>query len=81
MAQDKLFFFNVVNSITELDPDGTLLTTVAEARSQALQMLGAMLQEADSNFPWGGGTPWKIWVSDGPRGTGSVLFTLQVAGS
>jgi hypothetical protein len=37
-----------------------------------------MLQEADSNFPWGG-APWRVWVSDGPQGSGRVLFTLQVS--
>ena len=79
--QDKLFFFNVINSNTELDSDGTVLSDIAEARSQALHMLGAMLRESESIFPWSGGTPWKIWVSDGPRGTGRVLFTLQVVGS
>jgi hypothetical protein len=40
--------------------------------------LGEMLQEADSNFPWGG-VPRKIWVSDGPQGSGHVLFTLQLS--
>jgi hypothetical protein len=77
-TQDNRFYFNVRNGGTELDPDGTLLSGIAEARSQALRMLGAMLQEADSNFPWGG-TPWRVWVSDGPQGSGRVLFTLQVS--
>jgi hypothetical protein len=78
MTQDDRFYFNVMNGGTELDPDGTQLSSIAEARSQALRMLGAMLQEADSNFPWNG-APWKIWVSDGPQGGGRVLFTLQVS--
>jgi hypothetical protein len=81
MTQDNRFYFNVINSVTELDPDGTLLSSIAEARSQALRLLGGMLRDADSTFPWGGGVPWKVWVSDGPRGSGRVLFTLQVVSS
>jgi hypothetical protein len=78
VTQGNRFYFNVMNSDTELDPDGTQLSSIAEARGQALRLLGAMLQDADSNFPWGG-APWKIWVSDGPQGSGRVLFTLQVS--
>jgi hypothetical protein len=54
MTESNRFYFNVIDTITELDPDGTLLSGIAEARLQALEMLGAMLQEAGSNFPWGG---------------------------
>jgi hypothetical protein len=78
MTQNDRFYFNVINSETELDPDGTQLAGIAEARLQALEMLGAMLQEAGSSFPWGG-APWRVWVSDGPGGSGRVLFTLQVS--
>jgi hypothetical protein len=78
MTHTNRFYFNVINSVTELDSDGTLLSSVAEARIQALEMLGAILQEAASNFPWTG-APWRVWVSDGPQGSGRVFFTLQVA--
>jgi hypothetical protein len=78
MTQDNRFYFNVINTVTDLDADGTPLSSIAEARSQALRMLGEMLLDADSNFPWDGAT-WKVWVSDGPLGSGSVLFTLQVS--
>jgi hypothetical protein len=78
MTQSSRFYFNVINSETELDSDGTHLSGLAEARIQALEMLGAMLQDAASIFPWGG-APWRVWVSDGPQGSGRVLFTVQVA--
>jgi hypothetical protein len=78
MTQSNLFYFNVINSETELDSDGTQLSGIAEARLQAVEMLGAILRDAGSNFPWGG-TPWRVWVSDGPQGRGRVLFTLQVS--
>jgi hypothetical protein len=78
MTQSNQFYFNVMNGETELDPDGTQLSGIAEARIQALEMLGAMLREAASNFHWGG-APWRVWVSDGPQGSGNVLFTLLVS--
>jgi hypothetical protein len=78
MTQDDRFYFNVMNGGTELDPDGTQLSGIAEARRQALEMLGAMLREAASSFSWGG-APWKVWVSDGPQGSGRVLFTVKVS--
>jgi hypothetical protein len=78
MTKSDRFYFNVMNNGTELDPDGTLLPSLAEARSQALRLLGGMLLDVDSNFSWDG-APWKIWISDGPQGTGRVLFTIQLS--
>jgi uncharacterized protein DUF6894 len=46
MTKSNDFYFNVNNGGTELDPDGTQLSGIAEARRQALEMLGAMLRES-----------------------------------
>ncbi len=71
------FYFNTENDHTELDPEGTELSDLAEARNQALALLGQMLTDADRSSPWG--KPWRVWVTDGPGGSGNVLFTLQLS--
>jgi hypothetical protein len=74
----RRFYFNVENDHPELDPEGTELADIAEARAQAMLMMGHMLQEASGISPWNGNA-WRVWVSDGPRGSGHVLFTLQLS--
>ena len=72
------FYFNTENDHSELDPEGTELSDLAEARSQALALLGQMLMDADRFSPWGG-KPWRVWVTDGPNGSGKVLLTLRLS--
>jgi hypothetical protein len=74
----RRFYFNVENDHSELDPEGTELADIAEARAQAILMMGHMLQDATGSSPWNGNV-WKVWVSDGPRGSGHVIFTLQLS--
>jgi hypothetical protein len=74
------FYFHVENPSAELDPDGTDLPGIKEARSQAIALLGEMLQEADIGSFWEGAV-WRVWVTDGPRGSGRTLISLQVAAS
>jgi hypothetical protein len=76
----RRFYFNVENDHPELDPEGTELADIAEARAQAMRMLGHMLQEA-SGISLRDGNAWRVWVSDGPGGSGHVLFTLQLSAS
>ena len=73
----KRFYFNIENGHSELDPEGTELADVDRARSAALVLLGGMVRDTYGYSRWNG-NPWKVWVSDGPCGSGHVLFTLQL---
>ena len=67
------FYFNSENDHTELDPDGVELADVAQARKEALALLGRMLQDADGDGLWRG-KDWKLWVTDAPNGAGYVFL-------
>jgi hypothetical protein len=74
----KRFYFNTETERSELDPEGTELANVDQARCEALVLLGEMVRDAYRYSAWNG-TPWKVWVSDGPCGGGRVLFTVQLS--
>ena len=73
-----LYYFNTQNDKLELDLEGTELANMDQARCEALVLLGEMVRDEYRHSAWNG-TPWKIWVSDGPRGGGCVLFTVQLS--
>ena len=66
------FYFNSENDYGELDAEGTELSGLAEARNQAIKLLGEMLLDSEYDSPWNG-RAWKIWVSDAPGGGGGQL--------
>jgi hypothetical protein len=74
----KRFYFNTENDHSDFDPEGIELANLDQARSAALVLLGEMIRDVYGHSTWNG-TPWKAWVSDGPRGNGHVLFTLQLS--
>jgi hypothetical protein len=64
MTQSNHFYFNIMNGDTDLDPDGTQLSGIAEARRQALEMLGAMHCRAAAHVPvLGGSAPWPTLLA------------------
>jgi uncharacterized protein DUF6894 len=76
----KKFYFNTENDHTELDPDGTECANADQARSEALVLLGELMRDVYRASSWNG-TPWKVWVTDGPQGGGQVLFTVELSAS
>jgi hypothetical protein len=72
------FYFNTENDHAELDAEGTDLSGLAEARAEAIKMMGEMLRDSEYASSWNGRL-WRVWVSDRPRGDGHVLFTLHLS--
>jgi hypothetical protein len=70
-----LFYFDIHDGTSIIDPDGTELQDKDEARSRAIQMSGDLLRVYPGPF-WNG-QEWKIDVSDQNR---AVLFTLMFVG-
>jgi hypothetical protein len=73
-----LYYFNTQNDKLELDLEGTGLANMDQARCEALVLLGEMVRDECRHSAWNG-TPWRIWVSNGPCGGGSVLFTVELS--
>jgi hypothetical protein len=72
------FYFNAENDHPELDPEGTEFATVDQARRAAIELLSEMLMNGGGEAILRG-KPLRVWVTDGPRGTGEVLFAVQVS--
>jgi len=74
----RKFYFNTENHHAELDPDGTELASVDQARRAAIELTSGMLMNGGGGALLSG-KPLKVWVTDGPSGTGRVLFQLHVS--
>jgi hypothetical protein len=69
-------FFHVSYGKMAWDSEGIELQDVAEARSAAVKLSAALLSDIDDGRLWRG-TPWRLWVTDGPNGTGKTVVALS----
>jgi Domain of unknown function (DUF6894) len=72
------YFFHTANGEIELDEAGTRLPGIAEVRDQAVALIAGILHNGEGTAIWAG-RPLKLWVTDGPDGTGETFFTLSLA--
>lgn len=66
------YFFHIVDGSFLIDGEGTVLTGVAEAHSQAITMAGEILRDRRGNFS--AGEDWQMHVIDDNKHT---LFKLK----
>lgn len=69
-------FFHVSYGKMAWDSEGIELQGVAEARSAAVKLSAALLSDIDDGRLWRG-TPWRLWVTEGPNGTGNTVVALS----
>ena len=69
-------FFHVSYDKMAWDSQGAELRDIAEVRSAAVRLSGALLSDIEEGRLWRG-TPWRLWVTDGPRGTGNTVLALR----
>ncbi len=72
------YFFHVDDGTTELDDEGTSLSSISEVRDQAVALIAGILHNGEGTAIWAG-TPLRMWVTDEPVGAGRTLFTLTVS--
>ncbi|WP_425506407.1 DUF6894 family protein [Sphingomonas xinjiangensis] len=70
-----LFYFHTQTGTRYTDVDGTDLAGPVDARRQAIQTCGQMMQEAPEGF-WGS-RPWSVTVTDA---VGLVLWEISIDG-
>jgi hypothetical protein len=71
------YFFHMQDGSTVLDAEGTELPDLKAARDEAIQACGEMLRDIPNAI--NDGEPFRLWVTDGPRGQGNRVFALTVA--
>ncbi len=69
-------YFHLQNGVTTLDHDGVDLPA-AELRIEAVRTIGCILREDTLDSLWEG-KPLRLWVTDGPNGTGKTLLALRL---
>jgi hypothetical protein len=61
-----------------LDEDGQELENVDAARRLALRASAELLRNGPKGDFWNG-SPWRMWVTDKPKGEGQTLFAVRFA--
>jgi hypothetical protein len=74
-----LYYFHLKDGATILDSDGSDLPDLAAVRRAAIATTTDVLGGIKAGPAFWSGEPWKLWVTDGPDGTGATLLTLQFA--
>ncbi|MFL6819961.1 MAG: DUF6894 family protein [Bradyrhizobium sp.] len=69
----------MVNGQTTFDREGTNLPDLASVRKEALRAARDMLNLGDSEDLWGGGGPWRVWVTDEPDSSGKTILTIELS--
>jgi uncharacterized protein DUF6894 len=69
-------FFHVSYGKMAWDSQGIELKDIAEVRSAAVELSAALLSDIDDRRLWRG-TPWRLWVTEGPNGTGNTVLALS----
>lgn len=67
------FHFHVDDGISMPDPEGIELTSVQEAKKQAISAAGGILSDLDGDF-WKSNSPWTMHVTDE---AGRLIFSLS----
>jgi hypothetical protein len=70
-------FFNFQNGSITLDDTGIDLPDLSAVRDEAVKTIGAAISEDSTKCFWDG-RPVRLWVTDGPGGTGKTILALRV---
>jgi uncharacterized protein DUF6894 len=74
------YYFHVKDGHTILDQDGKEFSDIEHVKANAVRSSGEMLRDLNHQDFWVG-EPWKLWVTDGPGGTGKTLLELNFVGT
>ncbi len=74
----KKFYFNTDNDDCDLDPNGTEFDSVAQARRETIGLVGELLMNGSGDVLLKGRS-LRVWVTDGAKGSGRTLFSIQVS--
>jgi hypothetical protein len=70
-------YFHFQNGVTTLDDVGFDTPDISAAKTEAIRNVAIMLHE-DPMHGLCNGESVRVWVTDGPGGTGATLFSLRV---
>jgi hypothetical protein len=70
------YYFHLEDGQLLLDDTGLDLADVAAVQNEAVRASAELLKGWPSATLWNG-TPWRMWVTDSPKGEGKNFFTLR----
>jgi len=73
------YYFHMADGYTRLDNVGKELLTLHAARQHAVKLSAEVLTKGINQESLWLGIHWRLWVTEGPDGSGGTLFTLRFA--
>jgi hypothetical protein len=70
------YFFHVKDGKQLLDQNGVELADMDSVKKEAVSAAAELLSAIHGADFWTG-EPWKLWVTDKPKGAGKTLLTLR----
>ena len=70
------YYFHLEDGQRLLDDTGLDLADIAAVQNEAVRTSAELLRGGHSGTLWNG-TPWRMWVTDKPKGEGKTFFTLR----
>jgi hypothetical protein len=71
-------YVHLQNGVTSLDNDGIDLPDMMATRAEAVRTIAAVLLEDNVDSFWNG-HPIRLWITDGPNGSGETVLALNVS--
>jgi hypothetical protein len=69
------YYFNAYDGETVFDDEGMEFTDFDDVKAEAIQASVDLLKDIQGPKFWSG-EPWRLWVTDQPRGGGNTFLTL-----
>jgi hypothetical protein len=75
------YYFHVTDGQTIMDETGDEFSSLEAAKDSAIKTSSEMLRGLKHRVNFWSGEQWRLWVTDGPNGSGKTLLELKFAGS
>jgi hypothetical protein len=75
----SLYYFNYQTNITSLDDHGTEIADLKGLRKEAVRASQEFFVTGEANPEFWEGEPAKVWVTDGPSGSGNTVLTMELS--
>lgn len=72
------YFFHVKNGLSALGDSGLELDGLEAVKEEAIGVAADLLKSPLGKDFWAG-DPWRLWVTDEPRGAGKTIVSLTLS--
>ena len=77
----RRYYFHVSDGTTKLDHMGEEFPDIEAVQHNAFLMTTDLMRGSDVGRSFWSGEPWRLWVTDGPDGAGTLVLELNLTAS